>query len=71
MQYAMSYLRHPRAQTDSLSIWLVSIKTRRGVQIVALAPANKLVPHQFGHALSTGGCFHSGEHKAAHQPAFI
>ena len=42
VQCAMSHLRHLKDQTDSLSLWLASLKARRGVQIAALALANKL-----------------------------
>ena len=42
VQCAMSHLRHLKNQTDSLSVWLASLKARRGAQIAAIALANKL-----------------------------
>lgn len=42
VQCAMSHLRHLKQQTDPLSIWLMTLKARRGVQVTAVALANKL-----------------------------
>ena len=42
VQCAMAHLRHLKQQTDPLSTWLLSLKARRGVQIAAVALANKL-----------------------------
>lgn len=42
VQCAMSHLRHLKQQTDPISVWLVELKARRGVQIAAVALANKL-----------------------------
>jgi transposase len=38
----MSHVRHLESRTDNLSLWLKKLKDRRGVQVAAIALANKL-----------------------------
>ncbi|MBG22470.1 MAG: IS110 family transposase [Idiomarinaceae bacterium] len=42
VQCAMSHVRHLEGRTDNLSLWLKRLKERRGVQVAAIALANKL-----------------------------
>lgn len=42
VQCAMSHVRHLESRTDNLSLWLKKLKDRRGVQVAAIALANKL-----------------------------
>ncbi|RUO17969.1 IS110 family transposase [Aliidiomarina iranensis] len=42
VQCAMSHVRHLESRTDNLSLWLKKLKERRGVQVAAIALANKL-----------------------------
>jgi len=42
VQCAMSHIRHLESRTDNLSLWLKKLKDRRGVQVAAIALANKL-----------------------------
>lgn len=42
VQCAMSHVRHLEGRTDNLSLWLKKLKERRGVQVAAIALANKL-----------------------------
>lgn len=42
VQCAMSHIRHLKNNSDALSCWLRRLKERRGVQVAAIALANKL-----------------------------